>query len=111
MIQHTLVLTTARISIPSTGVLDFVKELISSNLTNIDYFGLELDNGADYVDDEMQVEFDTSTYITFHFSDAEIDYIILDEDNVMNLILMQLNNNIIGQIIVDEKDIQIYINK
>jgi hypothetical protein len=108
MIQHTLVLTTPKITIPSAGVLDFVKELISSNLTNVDYFGVALDNGADY---DTQVKFDTSTYITFHFSDTEIYYNILNEDNIMNLIFMQLNNNTIGEIIVDEKDIEIYINK
>jgi hypothetical protein len=109
MIQHTLVLTTPKISIPSSDILDFVKELISSNLTNIDYFGVELDNVADYIDDKMQVKFDTSTYVTFHFADTEINYNILDEDNVMNLIYNQLNNNQIGEILVDEKDIDIYI--
>ncbi|QIH37869.1 hypothetical protein G7A72_03215 [Flavobacterium sp. Sr18] len=111
MVQHTLVLTTPKIIIPSTEILEFVKELILSNLINIDYFGIELDNQADYVDDEMQLKFDTSTYITFHFEDTEIDYVILDEDNVLNLIFNQLNNNKIGEIIVDEKNIEIYIYK
>jgi hypothetical protein len=50
MIQHTLVLTTPKISIPSTDILGFVKELISSNLTNIDYFVLII---VLIIDDEM----------------------------------------------------------
>jgi hypothetical protein len=62
-IQHTLVLTTPKITIPSAGVLEFVKELISSNLTNVDYFWCCIDNG-DY---DTQAIPDTSTYITFIF--------------------------------------------
>lgn len=110
MIQHTLILTTPLIEIPATNILDFAKDLIASNLTNIDYFGIELDNGADYVDEEMQNKFANSTYLTFHFTDIEINYLSLNEDNVINLLFNLLNNNEIGQIIVDEKDIEVYIN-
>lgn len=110
MIQHTLILTTPLIEIPATNILDFAKDLIAANLTNIDYFGVELDNGTDYVDEEMQNKFNNSTYLTFHFTDIEINYLSLNEDNVINLLFNLLNNNEIGQIIVDEKDIEVYIN-
>ena len=110
MIQHTLILTTPKIEIPSTNILEFTKELIAANLVNIDYFGVEIDNGDDYVDDEMQSKIDNSTYLTFHFSGSDINYVILNEDSVINLLFNLLNNREIGQIIVDEKDIEIYIN-
>lgn len=109
MIQHTLILTTPKIEIPSTNILEFTKELIAANLVNIDYFGVELDNGTDFVDEEMKNSIDNSTYLTFHFSDIEINYIIYTEDQVINLLFNKLNNNEIGQIIVDEKDIEVYI--
>lgn len=109
MIQHTLILTTPLIEIPTTNILDFVKEVIAANLVNIDYFGIELDNGDDYVDEEMQSKIDNSTYLTFHFSDIEINYIIYNEDQVINLLFNKLNNNEIGQIIVTEKDVEVYI--
>lgn len=109
MIQHTIILTVPLVEIPETNVLEFTKELIAANLVNIDYFGVELDNGDDYIDEEMQTTIDNSTYITFHFSDTEINYIIYNEDQVINLLFNKLNNNEIGQIIVDEKDIEVYI--
>lgn len=109
MIQHTLILTVPLVKIPETNILDFVKELITANLVNIDYFGIELDNGDDYVDEEMQSKIDNSTYLTFHFSDIEINYIIYNEDQVINLLFNKLNNNEIGQIIVTEKDVEVYI--
>lgn len=111
MIQHTIILTTPKIAIPTTNIIEFTKELISANQTNIDYFGVELDNGDDYVDSEMQSKLDNSTFLTFHFTADAIDYIIPNEDNTINLLFKLLNNNEIGQIIIDEKDIEIYINE
>lgn len=111
MIQHTLILTVPLVKIPETNILEFAKQLIADNLINIDYFGVELDNGTDYVDEEMKYSIDNSTYLTFHFSDIEINYIIYTEDQVTNLLFNKLNNNEIGQIIVTEKDIEVFINQ
>ncbi|MFV8366196.1 hypothetical protein [Flavobacterium sp. XS1P27] len=111
MKNHTLILTTPKIKIPSIKILEFAKDLIAANLTNIDYFGIELDNGDDYVNDEMQSKLDNSTFITFHFEYEEINYNILNEDSIFNLIIKKINENQIGQIIIDEKDIEIYINE
>lgn len=109
MIQHTLILSTPKVEIPSTEILDFAKNLIVANLTSIDYFGLELDNGYDYVDDEMQNLIDNSTYLTFHFTHTDINHVILNEDEIHNLLFNFLNNSEIGQVIVDEKDIEVFI--
>lgn len=109
MIQHTLILSTPKVEIPSMDILEFTKNLIGANLTNIDYFGVELDNGIDYVDDEMQNTIDNLTYLTFHFSQPDINYVILNEDEVLNLLFQLLNNNKIGQVNTDDKDIEVYI--
>lgn len=53
MIKHTLILSTPKIEIPSTKIIDFVKDLIGDNLTNIEYFGIELNKQEDYFNDEM----------------------------------------------------------
>lgn len=109
MIQHTLILSTPKVEIPSTEILEFSKNLIGANLTIIDYFGPELDNGLDYIEDEMQNTIDNSTYLTFHFKQPEINYLILNNDEIINLLFNLLNNNEIGQVNADEKDIEIYI--
>lgn len=111
MIQHTLILTTPRIEIPSVNIIEFAKELIAANLTNIDYFGIELDNGEDYINEEMQAKVESSTFLTFHFTANEIYYNILNEDSVLNLLFKLLITNEIGQVVVNEKDIQIYITE
>lgn len=109
MIQQTLILSTPKVEIPSTEILEFTKNLIRTNLTIIDYFGLELDNGFDYIEDEMQNTIDKTTYLTFHFTHPDINHVILNEDDVHNLLFNFLNNNEIGQVIANEKDIEIYI--
>lgn len=95
--------------IPSVKILEFAKDLIAANIPTIDYFGVELDNDHDYIDDEMQNTIDNSTYLTFHFTHSEINYVILNDDEIMNLLFTLLNSNEIGQVTADEKDIEFYI--
>ncbi|WP_367752497.1 hypothetical protein [Flavobacterium sp. WC2430] len=111
MINHTLILTIPKVELPTVNILEFAKDLIAANSPTIDYFGVELDNDYDYIDEEMQSKIDNSTYLTFHFSDIEINYVIYDEDQVINLLFNKLNNDEIGQIIVTEKDIEVFINQ
>lgn len=110
MIQHTLILATPKVEIPSVEILEFAKNLIAANMSTIDYFGVELDNSYDYIDEEMQNTIDNSTYLTFHFTHPEINYVILNEDEILNLLFNLLNKNEIGQVIAYEKDIEVYIN-
>lgn len=109
MIQHTLILAIPKVEIPSDKIVEFAKDLISANLPVIDYFGVELDNGYDYIDEEMQNTINNSTYLTFHFTHPEINYVILNDDEIINLLFNLLNNNEIGQVTADEKDIEVYI--
>lgn len=84
----------------------YQKIYFSHKLTNIDYFGIELDNGYDYIDEEMQVkEVNHQLFLLSIFTADEIYYNILNEDSVLNLLFKLLNNNEIGQVVFDEKDI------
>lgn len=109
MMQHTLILATPKVEIPSDKILEFAKDLIAANIPSIDYFGVELDNGYDYMDEEMQNTINDSTYLTFHFEHPEINYVILTDDEIINLLFNLLNKNEIGQVIAYEKDIEVYI--
>jgi hypothetical protein len=109
MESHTLILATPKAEIPSKDIIPFVKKIIESNIANIDYFGGALDNGMDFFDDEMKLKFDGTTYITLHFEDNEIYYTGIGEDKIFEMILTKIANDKIGEVIIDEKDIEIYI--
>ena len=109
---HTLVLSTPRFDIQSSpNVIEITNSLIHSNLVNVDYFGSELDNQADYIDEEMALKMATSTYITFHFDEnvaSKVDY-DCEEEQVLNLILSIIMENQIREVMVYENEIEIYI--
>lgn len=109
MESHTLILATPKTEIPSIDIIPFVTNIIESNIANIDYFGGSLDNGIDYFDDEMKIKFESTTYITLHFENEEIYYTGIGEDKIIEMILSKIANEIIGEVIIDEKDIEIYI--
>lgn len=110
---HTLILSTPRFEIKSNpNVIEIINDLIHNNLVNIDYFGYELDNQADYIDEEMALKMATSTYITFHFEQnliSEVDY-KSDEETTLNLILNIVMENQIREVLVDENEIEVYID-
>ena len=110
---HTLILSTPRFEIQSNpNVIEIVNILIHNNLVNIDYFGGELDNQADYIDEEMALKIATSTYITFHIEQNlinEVDY-DGDEELILNLVLSIIMENQIREVLVDENEIEVYIN-
>ena len=91
MIQHTLIFSAPKIEIPSTKIIDFVKDLISANLTNIEYFGTKQINNFDYFDEE-------------------IAYKTHNEGAVLNIIFKKLNFGEIGQVLVSDTTIEIYIH-
>ena len=51
MKTHTLILTAPKVVIPKTenNIIEFVKELILSNLLNVECFSAEIDNQCDYM--------------------------------------------------------------
>ena len=109
MENYTLILTAPKLTIPSDNIIDFVKDLILSNLVNVDYFGYELDNQVDYEDDEMITKRLGTSYITFQFELNKIEYDDYTDDEIFELIVNQLQTKKIGEVLVDEKDIDIYL--
>jgi hypothetical protein len=108
MISHTLILSTPKREIPNEEIIQFLQELIANNLTNIDYFGEELDNQDDFRDEKMQLKYDSSTIITFHFENDAINYNTLSEAETFKIINLFMDSNRKTNIIVDNKDIDIY---
>ncbi len=110
---HTLILSTPRFEIKSNpNVIEIINDLIHNNLVNIDYFGYELDNQVDYIDEEMALKMATSTYLTFHFEQnliSEFDF-KSDEETTLNLILNIVMENQIREVLVDENEIEVYID-
>lgn len=108
MATHTLIFETSKTAIPGTEILNFVKDLISNGQIKIDYFNLEMDNGLDYIDEDLQKKLDASTYITFNFETPEaIDYESISLDEIKSLILDRLNNSTLIDLRPDEKDVTI----
>ena len=109
---HKLILSSPKIVIPESNVIGFVNELIISNLVNIDYFGNETAKAIDDLDKKMISKITSSTYITFHFDFESANTIIssqMNEEEIFILIQKLLKKQT-RVLIIDEKDIEIYID-
>ena len=110
MKQHTLILSTAKVKIPDVITVDQVTSLINRGLTGIEYFGVEIDNQADYIDDDMRAASEEITYIEFYFETEEpIDYDSLSMEEVNVLILDIIKKSAKIEIRADEKDVTLYL--
>lgn len=110
MIQYTVVLESRRFPIPESGILELVKHLIERGKTKIDYFGLEIDNPADFADEEMERKNEETTFINISFeSEVEIDIENLSEQIQINYILDILNTQPVVELQRDQKDISIIL--
>ena len=110
MENYTVILTSPKIDIPSDNIIEFVKELISSNLVNVDYFGGQLDNPVDYEDDEMIAKRLGTSFINFQFEMDAIDFDDYNNDDaIFQLLINLIESKRVFDIIVDEKDIDIYL--
>lgn len=109
MKQHTLILS-AKVKIPDVITIDMVTSFINRGLTGIEYFGIGIDNQADYLDDDMIAASEGITYIEFYFDTEEtIDYdsLSLEETNALILDIIKKSAQI--EIRADEKDIVLYL--
>ncbi|KVV16343.1 hypothetical protein [Flavobacterium sp. TAB 87] len=106
---HTLILSTAIIILPSIGHCKLVLCLIENNKVDIDYFGVEIDNPADYMDEEMEAKIKNTTYINIHFEDEEIEYSKYSKEEILKLAKNLLVNLADIKISADDKDIDIYV--
>ena len=71
---HTLILSTQRFIVPKIGQCRLVNHLIKNIEIDIDYFGIEIDNPVDYIDEEMELKIMNTSFINFFFEDNEIVY-------------------------------------
>jgi hypothetical protein len=109
MEAHTLVLSTAKVAIPDVPTIDFVTSLINRGLTQVEYFGIEIDNHCDIISDDMDAVSSEITYIDIHFdSDQVIAYDSLNETEV-DLLAVTMLQDCRPEIRSDLKDITIYL--
>lgn len=110
MNSHTLILSTAKVTIPDVITIDMVTSLINRGLTGIEYFGIEIDNQADYIDDDMKAASEEITYIECFFDTEEtIDYDSLTVVETNALILDIIKKSAHVEIRADDKDIELYL--
>lgn len=111
MKTHTVILETPRREISNIGLNLFVQELIKKNRTKIEYFGDQIDNQADYVDEEMQLKIDTTTFIEINFeSEQGLDYDSYAVNDIHALILHHLDHSKNREFNADQKDIIINLS-
>jgi len=111
MKNHTLILSTAKVTIPDVITIDQVTSLINRGLTGIEYFGVELDNDADYIDNDMKAASEEITYMEFFFETEEaIKYEALSIEEVNELILDAIKKSARIDIEADHKDVTLYLH-
>lgn len=107
---HIITLLTPKRILANHGFLDLIIQLINNNLVKIDYFGIEPDNQADYINEEMQDKIDKNTIINIYFEDEQIDYNSFSPDEILNFAVKILREPNDGtRVVADEKDIDIYV--
>lgn len=110
MYHHTLILSTAKLHVPKGIEITYVTNLLHKGLLLIEYFGVQLDNSADYIDQDMK-EFDAKkSLIDFHFDTEET----IDYDSLSVIEVEKLIDDIIkkaGRVDLrsDGKDITVYL--
>lgn len=107
---HTITLLTPKRALPKDGFLKFITQLIDDKIVEIDYFGIEPDNQADFIDADMQSKIDNNTFINIYFQGDDIDYNSFSADEILNLAINVLNEpKRTSDIKTDENEINIYL--
>lgn len=107
---HTITLLTPKRILAESGFLKLTTQLINNNLVEVDYFGLQPDNQADFFNKEMQDKEDNNTIINIYFEGDEIDYNSYSPVEILNFatkILSESKGD--SRAVANEKDIDIYI--
>jgi hypothetical protein len=109
MENHIVILATPKRKITEIGLKILLETLITKNLTKLEYFGFPIDNQADYIDDEMQEEINSTSYIEIYFeSEYGIDYEDFNYNDVNDLVLQHLNKSKNLEVVAVGKDVTIY---
>jgi len=111
MESHTLVLATTKTTIPPDLFIEFVTSLINRSVAMVEYFGPEIDNPCDFIDDDMKNVSEEITYIEIFFdTELPIDYDDLDESQVDELILSTIGASSKIEMKSDGKDIVVHLH-
>lgn len=109
--SHSIVLQFPKLNVSSIDK-NGIKNLVSSEDFKVEYFGSQLDEGNDFMNDEMLQTFNNSTYLTFYFdkpSNELIDYNISNTE-IIGILVLTLTVSEIREINSDGKDVDIYFN-
>lgn len=110
MYSHTLTVSTPRLNIPQVLAIDFVTSLISSGVAMVEYFGDEIDNAEDYVEEDMEKVREKILYTEFYFeTEIPIDYDSISEYEADKILYEAIENSSEIVLKTDEKDIVIYL--
>ena len=109
---HTLIVKFDKCPIPSEdSIRDFISDKLNSPVSEIDYFGCEIDSGWDYVDETMQTNLLKSCFLTFQFEDSSAPNYGTDKKQVLEFMSKYFKENY-SRIIIDDlgKDVDIYFD-
>lgn len=110
MANHTLILSTAKVTIPANLRIDFITSLINRGLTGVEYFGPEIDNQEDFIEPDMKLASEEISYFEFFFDTQEtIEYDLLSEIDVDGLVLDLIKKSTNVGLRTEGKDIVIYL--
>lgn len=107
---HTITLITTKRILSDNDFIKLAIQLIENKLVKVDYFGIEPDNQADYINAEMQDKIDNNTFINIYFEREKIEYNTFSEAEILQLAIIILSDPIVGsRIEVNENEIDIFI--
>lgn len=111
-VNYTLIIKMDRTPIPSEGSLRlFISEKLKSATIKVDYYGFEIDNEFDYLDEDLKNTLGASNFITFHLECENAPEIRSSSKEIVEFVsrLFEERNS---EIRVDQhqKDIEIYFN-
>lgn len=110
MVEHTLILSTAKNDIPQPVTIDFVTDLINSGLTAIEYFGVKINDDAYYKEEAEHTVHHPLTLIEFFYDTSnKIEYDSLTPSEINSLIMDIVKKSVKPKVRSDQKKITIHL--
>lgn len=111
MNTYTVILQFSKIFLSSDIQKEHLLNIIQYNNFKIDYIGGELDNQADYIDEETEKEQMKYSYFTIHFdlpAEKVVDF-ELNNEELVSILSEVISKNELKDVRNDGKDATIYI--
>ena len=109
---HTVILKCDRCPLPGEdGIREFIISSLNSSLTEVEYFGCELDSAWDYIDESLQTNILSACYITLQFEDENAPDYKAGKEAIKKFMSEYFFDNS-SKIIIDSegKDVDVYFN-